>query len=55
MRPIFALAALLAALSSGQARAGDFSDESGMGWQLERDVDSPRATANDHCAILCLT
>jgi len=43
MRPIFALAALLATLSSfaAQVRAGDLSDDSGTGWQLERDVDSP--------------
>ncbi|WP_422016617.1 hypothetical protein [Reyranella sp.] len=44
MRPIFALAALLATLSSlfaAPVRAGDPSDESGMGWQLERDVDLP--------------
>ncbi|HQS19114.1 hypothetical protein [Reyranella sp.] len=43
MRPISALAALLATLSSfaAQVRAGDLSDESGTGWQLERDVDSP--------------
>ena len=44
MRPIFALAALLATFSSlfaAQVRAGDLSDESGTGWQLERDVDAP--------------
>lgn len=44
MRPIFALAALLAtssALFAAQVCAGDLSDESGMGWQLERDVESP--------------
>ncbi len=44
MRPVFPMAALLAALScfsAVQASAGDTSYAPGEGWQLERDVDSP--------------